>query len=166
MRKLLALALGIAGAVTLVAAWMRYTRIGAGLANDVVNPLLVRRGISGTGASELGTLEHHGRRTGTRHLTPLHPLPAEGGFRFAVPLGDRSEWARNVVAAGHARMQLHDEVHELVDPVLLAPSEVPDVPPPLAWVTEALGWRYLVTRSAGATPGNLAEAAESSPVVA
>jgi hypothetical protein len=155
MRKLLVLALGATGFVALVAAWMRYTRIGAGFANDVVNPYLVQRGISGAGASELGTLEHFGRRTGTRHLTPLHAIPAPEGFRFAVPLGDRSEWARNVLAAGHCRMQLHDIVYELDEPVLLAPTEVPDVAAPVAWIGERLGWKYLIVHRFGERPGAL-----------
>lgn len=155
MRLPLVLALGTAGVCTLLVAWMRCTRIGAGFANDVANPYLVARGMSGSGPSELGTLEHIGRRTGTRRLTPLHAITTDGGFRFAVPLGGRSEWARNVIAAGRARMQLHDEIHELVDPVLLAPSQVPAIPLPLVWLTEALGWRYLVVRSAGAEPGSL-----------
>ena len=156
MRKLLVLALGVAGFVALVAVWMRYTRIGAGFANDVVNPYLVQRGISGSGASELGTLEHVGRRTGTRRLTPLHAIPAPEGFRFAVPLGDRSEWARNVLAAGHCRMQLHDVVYELDEPVLLDPTEVPDVAAPVAWLGERLGWKYLIVNRSGERPGALA----------
>ena len=155
MRKLLVLALGVTGLVALVAAWMRYTRIGAGFANDVVNPCLVQRGISGSGASELGTLEHVGRRTGTRRLTPLHAIQAPEGFRFAVPLGDRSEWARNVLAAGHCRMQLHDVVYELDEPVLLDPTEVPDVAAPVAWLGERLGWKYLIVHRFGERPGAL-----------
>ena len=31
------------------------------------------------------------------------------------PLGDHSEWARNVLAAGHCRLQLRDVVYELDD---------------------------------------------------
>jgi deazaflavin-dependent oxidoreductase (nitroreductase family) len=155
MRKMFVLVLGIAGMFALLVAWMRCTRIGAGFANDVANPYLVARGVSGSGASEIGTLEHIGRRSGTRRLTPLHAIPTDDGFKFAVPLGERSEWARNVVAAGRARMQLHDEIHELVDPALLAPSQVPGMPVPLVWLTEVFGWRYLVVRSAGAEPGSL-----------
>ena len=155
MRKLLVVALGITAFVALVAVWMRCTRIGAGFANDVVNPYLVQRGISGSGPSEFGTLEHVGRRTGTRRLTPLHAIPAPEGFRFAVPLGDRSEWARNVLAAGHCRMQLHDVVYELDEPVLLDPTEVPDVAAPVAWIGQRLGWKYLIVHRSGERPGAL-----------
>jgi hypothetical protein len=113
--------------VGLGVAWRRNPRIGSGWANRVVNPYLVRRGISGTGKSEIATLEHFGRRTGTRYLTPIHPVTIEGGFRIAVPLGVRSEWAKNVVAAGHCRMQLHDTVYDLDEPQLLPPHAMPEM---------------------------------------
>ena len=41
--------------------------------NTVVNPRLLRRGLAGGGASEIGTIEHFGRRSGVRRLTPVHP---------------------------------------------------------------------------------------------
>jgi hypothetical protein len=36
VRKLLVLVLGLVGLTGLVVVWMRYTRIGAGFANDIV----------------------------------------------------------------------------------------------------------------------------------
>lgn len=159
MRKLLALALGIGAVIVGVAATARYTRFGSGFVNRVVNPYLVRRGLSGSGPSELGTLEHVGRRSGVRRLTPLHPVRTENGFRFVVPLGERSEWVQNVVAAGHCRMQLHDIVYELDEPVLLAASELPDIAPPLAWALDRMGAEYLLLRTFAEAPGQLAPVA-------
>jgi hypothetical protein len=155
MRKLFVLSLAIAAVAALVAAAMRYTRLGSGFANEVVNPFLVRRGISGSGRSEIGTLEHVGRTTGIRRLTPLHPIPTETGFRFMVPLGERSEWSKNVLAAGHCRMQLHDVVIELDEPVLLAASEVSEIAAPLAMVLDRLGVEYLFLRRFAEAPGRL-----------
>jgi hypothetical protein len=165
MRKLLALALGIGAVIVGVAATVRYTRFGSGFANDVVNPYLVRRGLSGSGPSELGTLEHVGRRSGIRRLTPLHPVRTENGFRFVVPLGERSEWVQNVVAAGHCRMQLHDVVYELDEPVLLAASELPDIAPPVAWVLDRVGAEYLLLRTFAEAPGQLEPVAEDETTV-
>ncbi len=161
MRKLVLLAAGaIAGICGLVAVCVKYTRFGAGFANDVVNPVLVRRGISGSESSELGTLEHFGRRTGTRHLTPIHPVPTEDGFRIAVPLGERSEWARNVLAAGHCRMQLRGVIHELDEPVLLAAGEVPEIAAPSAWILDRLGCQYLLLQRFAEHAGTLADPAQ------
>jgi len=156
MRKLAFMAGGlvVVGAVGLVA-WRRNPRIGTRFMNEVLNPVLVARGIAGAGRSELGTLEHVGRRTGTRHLTPIHPVAIEDGYRIVVPLGERSEWAHNVLAAGHCRMQLHDIVYELDGPALLAAGETGDIPAPVAWILDGLGVRYLLLRRFGEAPGRL-----------
>ena len=164
MRKLLIPVAVLVGMAALLAAWVRNTRLGAGLANEVVNPYLVRRGVSGSGRSELGTLEHVGRRSGTRRLTPLHPVATETGFRFVVPLGERSEWAKNVLAAGHCRMLLHDTVYELDEPVLLEAGETGELPAPVAWVLDRLGVQYLLLRRFAEAPGTLVEpVAEEQP---
>lgn len=160
MRKLLVFVLAVGGLAALVVAWTRNTRIGSGFVNDVVNPFLVHRGITGSGRSELGTLEHVGRKSGIRRLTPLHPVATENGFRIVVPLGERSEWARNVLAAGHCRMQLHDVVYELDEPALLAASEIPEIAPPVAWVLDRLGFEYLFLRRFAEAPGRLEPATE------
>jgi hypothetical protein len=123
--------------------WRRNPRIGTAFVNSVVNPVVVRRGLAGDGRSELGTLEHVGRRSGVRRLTPVHPEPTPVGFRVIVPLGRRSEWARNVMAAGHCRLQLHDQVFDLDEPAMIEASEAKDLPRPLRRVLRALGFRYL-----------------------
>lgn len=163
MRKVVLVTGALAAAAAGVVAWRRNPRIGTRFTNEVLNPLLVDRGISGTGRSELGTLEHVGRRTGTRHLTPIHPVPTEDGFRIAVPLGPESEWARNVLAAGHCRMQLHDTVHELDEPVLLAAGELPEIAAPAAWILDRLGFQYLLLRRFAERPGSLEQVADETP---
>jgi hypothetical protein len=164
MRKLVVMAGGlvVVGAGSLVA-WRRNPRIGTRFMNEVLNPVLVARGIAGAGRSELGTLEHVGRRTGTRHLTPIHPVAIEDGFRIVVPLGPKSEWARNVIAAGHCRMQLHDTVHDLDEPVLLAASEIPEIATPVAWVLDRLSVEYLLLRRFAESPGRLEEMPANEP---
>ncbi len=149
----------VAAAAALFAAWRRNPRLGTRIVNDVVNPLFVERGIAGAGRSELGTLEHVGRRSGTRHLSPIRPVPTEDGFRIMVPLGARSEWAQNVLVAGHCRMQLHDTVYELDEPVLLAAGEVPEIPMPVAAVLDRLDVQYLLLRRFAEAPGRLEEEA-------
>jgi hypothetical protein len=160
MRKLI-IVLGavVAAVAAAVVAWRRDPRIGARFMNEVVDPILVERGVSGRGRSELGTLEHVGRKSGTRHLTPVHPVATEDGFRIVVPLGERSEWARNVVAAGHCRLQLHDTVHELDEPALVDPELVSGLPGPARWLGSRLGFRYLLLHAFASRSGSLVEAA-------
>jgi len=138
-----------------VVVWRRDPRIGSAFVNRAVNPWLLERGLAGGRHSEIGPLEHIGRKTGQRRLTPVHPEPTATGFRFVVPLGDQSEWARNVLAAGGCRIQLHDQVYQLVEPRLVSPSVLTDLPWALRSAMAALGFRYLQLETAAERPGVL-----------
>jgi deazaflavin-dependent oxidoreductase (nitroreductase family) len=160
--KRLAAALAGAGAILGgVLWWRRHPRAGAAWVNRVANPWQVRRGGAVLGRGEIGLLEHVGRRTGTVRVTPVHPVRTNEGFRIIVPLGDESQWAQNVLAAGHCRLQVSGEVHELDEPRFLRPRFVETVPAVLAGSLEWLGFRYLVLRSFTARAGTL----ESKPQV-
>jgi len=126
--------------------------------NEVVNPMLVRRGVAGAGRSEVGTLEHVGRKSGTVRLTPVHPVLTADGVRIVVPLGLQSEWARNVLAAGRCRLQLHDTIYELDRPVLLPAGAIFDIPGLSRWAGDFLGFMYLQLRRVSEAPGTLAPA--------
>ena len=117
--------------------------------------------MSGAGRSEIGTIEHIGRKSGTRRLTPVHPVATEGGFRIVVPLGERSEWARNVVSAGHCRLQLHDRVYQLDEPTLVEPEFAPGLSGPARWLSSRLGFRYLLLRAFSSAPGSLLESSQA-----
>lgn len=124
--------------------WRRNPRAGTRFMNEVLDPFLVERGLSGTGASEIGTIEHIGRRTGDRHLTPVHPVPTADGFRIVVPLGARSEWAQNVLAAGHCRLMLHDTIYDLDEPALISPREIDELSQAARAIGDRLGFRYML----------------------
>jgi deazaflavin-dependent oxidoreductase (nitroreductase family) len=156
MRKIavvLAVPVGI-GAVVAVAAriWRRHPRVGTAFVNSVVNPVLLRRGLAGHRRSEIATLEHVGRRSGTKRLTPVHPEATQNGFRIVVPLGMQSEWARNVIAAGHCRIQLHDQVFDLDEPAMVDAGDATDLPWPLRRIMAGLGFKYLNLRLLAAHP--------------
>jgi len=156
MRRVIVLIAGlVAAAAGAVAYWRRNPRVGSTFMNQVVDPFLLERGLSGVGRSELGTIEHVGRRSGIRRLTPVHPVATADGFRVIVPLGSKSEWAQNVVAAGHCRMQLHDTVYELDEPALLEPDEVEDISTPTRWASDRLGFMFLRLHRFAEAPGAL-----------
>ena len=160
MRRI-ALGLGSAAAAVAVAAawWRRHPRVGSGYVNRVVNPWLVARGVAEKSVGEIGLLEHVGRSSGTVHVSPVHPVPIDRGFRIVVPLGLESEWAKNVLAAGHARIQVGETVHEVDEPVLLSPIEVRGVPPVAGHVMDWLGFRYLILHEFAARAGMLEQPA-------
>jgi deazaflavin-dependent oxidoreductase (nitroreductase family) len=156
MRKIaVALAVPVAIGAGLVEAariWRRDPRVGTAFVNTVVNPVLLRRGLAGHGRSEIATLEHVGRRSGIKRLTPVHPEPTQDGFRIVVPLGMRSEWARNVIAAGHCRIQLHDQIVDLEEPTMVDAQEATDLSWPVRRSMAALGFKYLDLRTLAAHP--------------
>lgn len=152
----------VAGGAAIV--WHRDPRVGTTFVNSVVNPTLLRHGLAGSGASEIGTLEHVGRRSGIRRLTPVHPEVTPEGFRIVVPLGPHSEWARNVQAAGGCRLLLHDVVYELGEPTMILAQDVEALPSAVRGVEAALGFQYLTLHTLGAHPGTLEPVDAESPV--
>jgi deazaflavin-dependent oxidoreductase (nitroreductase family) len=140
---------------SLAIAWRRDPRIGSAFVNSVVNPWLLERGLAGSQHSEIGPLEHVGRKSGIRRLTPVHPEHTATGFRFIVPLGTQSEWARNVLAAGRCRIQLHEQVYELAEPRFVSPHELTHLPKVVRAVMAALGFRYLTLEIVAVGPGTL-----------
>jgi deazaflavin-dependent oxidoreductase (nitroreductase family) len=160
MRKM-AVVLGVPvaiGAVLVGAAriWRRDPRVGTAFVNSVVNPVLLRRGLAGHRRSEIATLEHVGRKSGTMRLTPVHPEATPNGFQIVVPLGMQSEWARNVIAAGHCRIHLHDQVFDLDEPAMVDAGKAKDLPWAVRRVMAALGFKYLNLRLLAAHPATLA----------
>lgn len=164
MRKLLYLA-AVAGALYGATRWWRENRrAGTAFVNRIINPWLVRRGLIGSSRGELALLEHVGRKSGTVRRTPIHPMATADGFRIIVPVGEQSEWARNVMAAGHCRLVFGDRLLELDEPVLETPSEVPGLPRPVRALFGWLGFRYLHLRTSGESQVDVVPAIEVAPV--
>jgi hypothetical protein len=146
----------LGGTVGAVAWWRRHPRIGARYVNRVIDPLLMRSGMIQRSEGELALVEHVGRVSGTVRVTPVHPVATADGYRIVVPLGAASEWARNVVAAGHCRMQGGGVVHELDEPTLVSPITVAGIPPVVARFMDWLGFRYLLLHQFAEHEGTLA----------
>lgn len=140
----------VAGGVMTVRQWRAGRR--AGLApfgrvrlamNDRIDPWLVEHGLVGGQHSQIGTIEHVGRKTGTTHMTPVYPTFVEGRVWIPLPYGDASQWARNVVTAGHCQLHLHRTVYGLDEPQIVPASEHPRLPRAAARLADWLGIEYL-----------------------
>lgn len=127
--------------------------------NERVNPWLLSRGIAGGQHSEIGTIEHIGRRTGEVRRTPVHPSFVDDQVWIPVPYGEASQWARNVLAAGHCRLEFHDLVYDLDEPRLVPAAEDPLLPRIAARTAGWLGVEYLRLHRFGERRGALAPAA-------
>lgn len=68
-------------------------------------------------------LIHTGRRTGAIHRTPLDVYPADGGYVFVPVYGAQSDWVRNILAAGHARLRIDGGEVELTGPRMIGRDE-------------------------------------------
>jgi deazaflavin-dependent oxidoreductase (nitroreductase family) len=123
--------------------------------NRIVDPWLVRQGAIAGSNGELGLLEHIGRKSGIVRISPIHPVWTNEGLRIVVPLGVESQWVRNVIAAGHCRLQVGESVYDLDEPRLVLPSEIDGLPRAATRLMEWLGFRYLVLRRFAERPGSL-----------
>ncbi|WP_238009118.1 nitroreductase family deazaflavin-dependent oxidoreductase [Dactylosporangium sp. AC04546] len=88
-----------------------------------LNPAELRRGVR-------PVLTHVGRTSGRTYRTPLdaHALP-DGGYLFVPLYGPRTDWVRNVLAAGTATLTIDGAEVHLESPRLVRKH---DVQPPLA----------------------------------
>lgn len=155
MRKLVAVLVAVAGLFGVASWWRTHRRAGTDFVNRKLNPWLVGRRLVNLSRGELALIEHVGRRSGAVRQTPIHPMPIEGGYRIIVPVGEASEWVRNVVAAGRCRLLMGDQAVTLDQPILERPSEVPNVAFPMRLLFGWLGFRYLRLRRQDSEPAEL-----------
>jgi len=82
-----------------------------------INPIEVRRGVR-------PVLIHVGRSSGQTYRTPLdaHPLP--DGYLFIPMYGPRTDWVKNVLVAGEARISIDGEEIELESPRMVRKEDV------------------------------------------
>jgi deazaflavin-dependent oxidoreductase (nitroreductase family) len=52
-----------------------------------------------------GVIHHRGRRSGREFQTPVNLFPVPGGFVVALTYGSRTDWLRNVLAAGGCEVE-------------------------------------------------------------
>jgi hypothetical protein len=131
--------------------------------NLTLNPWLMEHGIPGSARAEIGTLEHVGRTSGTTFFTPVHPTIHDDIVLIPAPLGVGSQWARNVLATGRARLQLHETLYELDRPEMITVTEAGLVAPQLAAPFDHMGWRYVRLHLVTSVPGTFAAHGMSLP---
>ena len=105
----------------------------------VFNPWQIRKGVS-------PVLIHVGRTSGTIYRTALdaHPLPV--GYVFIPMYGPRTDWVKNVLSAGTARLVIGGEEIELESPRLVKKREVW---PLLPATTKTPRFRHYLARELG-----------------
>ncbi len=74
-------------------------------------------------------LIHLGRSSGKEYHTPLDAHPVEGGYIFIMNYGADSDWVRNILSAGSARLKVGGDEVELESPrVVTKDVALPQLP--------------------------------------
>ncbi len=82
------------------------------------------RKISGTERSSWGLLTHVGRRSGRVYQTSLGAQPYRDGFLLPLGYGLRTDWYRNLMAAGTGTLAWKGRTYQLERPELISGPEV------------------------------------------
>ena len=68
-------------------------------------------------------IRHIGRSSGQSYRTPLEAHEVDDGFIFTLVYGSRSDWVRNVLAAGAAKLEIDGNTVDLVEPEVVGAEE-------------------------------------------
>jgi hypothetical protein len=66
-----------------------------------------------------GLLVHRGRTSGREYRIAVVVRPFEDGFVIPMPFGERTQWAKNVVAAGGAHIVWNGRSYDVTSPELI-----------------------------------------------
>lgn len=88
-----------------------------------------------------GVVEHRGRRTGRAYRTPVCAFKRGSRYVIAMPYGPRTDWARNILAAGGCTLATYRGPIALSQPRLLVAESRRPVPAPPALILGLLGVR-------------------------
>lgn len=64
----------------------------------------------------LAVIHHRGRRSGRPYATPVGARPTADGFVIPLTFGERTDWFRNVLAAGGCVIRWHGVEYPVIEP--------------------------------------------------
>ena len=99
-------------------------RFNRRVTNPILGPVVAR-------LPGFGQLVHRGRRSGREYRTPVLAFRRGDRVTFALTYGPSTDWARNVVAAGGARLDSRGTSLQLTAPRLYRDPSRRAVPAPV-----------------------------------
>ena len=66
-----------------------------------------------------GVLVHRGRTSGHEYRIAVVVRSFEDGFVIPMPFGERTQWAKNIMAAGGARIVWNGRTYDVMSPELI-----------------------------------------------
>ncbi len=127
-----------------------------GFVTHRLDPLVTRFGLAGGRVSPWALLEHIGRTSGTVYRTPVYASLSGDHAFIPLPYGMDVHWVRNIQAAGHCRVQVHETIIELDEPRVVTPDENPLLPASLRRALDRTGAMYLRLHVLDRAPGTFA----------
>jgi deazaflavin-dependent oxidoreductase (nitroreductase family) len=94
---------------------------GLRLFTRVMRPLALRT--AGRESSGTAVIRHVGRTSGKAYDTPVTPARHDDSFFIALPYGPRTDWLRNVLAAGAATLVVRGQEYRVGQPEVLPVAE-------------------------------------------
>jgi len=89
-----------------------------------MNPMQMRS--AGTPGAYASIVRHRGRVSGAEYETPVGVVADGDAFLVALPYGSRTQWLRNVLAAGSATLVHEGSTYQVDRPELIAMATVAD----------------------------------------
>jgi deazaflavin-dependent oxidoreductase (nitroreductase family) len=90
-------------------------------------------------------VRHAGRTSGTAYATPVAAVAVPDGWLIPLPFGDRTQWAKNVFAAGQAGLRWRGAEHRIADPAIVQLDDVATLlPGPIRFAARRIGIRQFV----------------------
>ena len=86
-----------------------------------------------------GILTHVGRKSGKVYRTPVNVFRAPDGFIIALTYSSRSEWVKNVLAAGGCELRTGGKTYQLSAPKVLRDPTRRHFPVPVRVVLRVVG---------------------------
>ena len=94
---------------------------------SLTNPRVMRT--AGNAGTQTSVIEHVGRRSGKTYETPVDIIETTTRLLIALPYGARTDWLRNVLAAGSATVVSGGERISVERPAVAATADVEELIP-------------------------------------
>ena len=96
----------------------RGTVIVFGLGSRLLNPVMAK--LAGKRhVRQFAVLQHRGRRSGRVYETPVVARRTSDGFVVPLPFGEKTDWYRNLLAAGEGMILWNGMAYHVVEPQLV-----------------------------------------------
>lgn len=114
----------------------------------VTNPILGRLAPWLPG---FGVIYHRGRTSGRGYHNPVNVFRRDDGFVVALTYGSRTDWVKNVLAAGECDLLTRGQRYHLVNPTVYIDTERSGMPAPVRMILTAVKVTEFITLTLSAS---------------